>query len=261
MDKIAVSPVQVRTSVSVELGTEARPVLIRWANWAPRWGSQERASYAILTDEGPILIDPAEPATSAGQRLRRLIGRRPVATVLTSDQHERDCYRIRDGWGTPVWAPAAGLRERGGDLDGQPDDTFEDGDTLPGGLRAIKIDGGWIRGETALAWRAPTGQRVLFTGDALNGRCDPEQPNPYYLRRTTGLYVGVRRRYLERLADPICLQAGLRRLLAEDFDLVCGAHGVPYCSDAKGSLAQLLAMDWSTALVSGGLPCVLSPSA
>ena len=116
--------------------------------------------------------------------------------------------------------------------------------------------GGWSRSETALAWVAPDGVRVLFTGDALNGQCTPEQPNPYYLRRSPGLYVGVRYQYLQRVAAPAGLRTGLQRLLAEEVDLVCGAHGVPYRTARGAGLADLLALDWSAILAAGHLPAV-----
>ena len=194
-------------------------------------------------------------------------GRAPAATVLTSDFHERDAYRLRAQWGTPVWGPAAGLPERGGEFDGRPDHLFEDGAALPGGLRAIKIDGGWIRGETVLAWRTPGGAAVLFTGDTLNGQANPAHPAPYAWRRAPGLYAGVRNRYLvrrpERMPDPRTPEAGLRRLLTEEVDLVCGGHGVPYGGrpgeDAAAALTRLPAMDWAPALAAGGVPGAPAP--
>ncbi|MGH2352703.1 MAG: hypothetical protein ACRDJN_13940 [Chloroflexota bacterium] len=64
---------------------------------------------------------------AAGLPVRRwdspAFGRPPRATVLTNDYHERDAYALRERWQTPVWAPAAGLRSRGGELDGEPDYT------------------------------------------------------------------------------------------------------------------------------------------
>ena len=248
-------PTERRTSVGIELGEAARPTLVRWSNWADRWGSQERASYALLTEDGPVLIDPELPARAAAALVAALVGHRPTATVLTSDRHERDAYAIRGRWGTPVWAPAAGLPERGGALAGQPDHAFEDGAVLPGGLRAIVLDGGWGggAGDAALAWVAPGGARVLFTGDALNGRCTPDQPNPYHLRRAPALYAGVRHSWLAGLR-PERLRYGLRRLLDEDAQLICGAHGLPYGDAPQAALVELLAQDWPALLASGHLP-------
>ena len=250
------------TIVRVELGTEAHPVLIGWCLWHTGDLSGGEHSYAALTEAGPVLIDPNAPTGAAAARLWGLLDRPPVATVLTSDWHERDAYRLRAQWGAPVWGPAAGLPERGGEFDGRPDHAFEDGAALPGGLRAIKIAGGWIRGETVLAWRAPGGAAVLFTGDMLNGQSNPAHPQPYAWRRAPGLYAGVRHRYFvrspERMPDPRTLQAGLRRLLPEAVDLVCGGHGAPYGGgpgeDAAAALARLLAMDWTPALAAGGVP-------
>jgi hypothetical protein len=248
--------------VRVELGTESHPVLIGWCLWNARDPSGGQHSYAAVTEAGPVLVDPNAPTGAAAARLWGLLGRAPAATVLTSDFHERDAYRLRAQWGTPVWGPAAGLPERGGEFDGRPDHLFEDGAALPGGLRAIKIDGGWIRGETVLAWRTPGGAAVLFTGDMLNGQANPAHPAPYAWRRAPGLYAGVRNRYFvrrpERMPDPRTLQAGLRRLLTEEVDLVCGGHGVPYGGrpgeDAAAALTRLLAMDWAPAPAAGGVP-------
>ena len=255
-----------RTSAGVELGTEGAPVLVRWSNWAPRFGSQEDVAYALRTAAGPVLVDPELPAAGQAGRVGRLVGRPPVATLLTSDRHERDAYAIRARWGTPVWAPAAGLPERSGERTGRPDHAFEDGALLPGGVLALRIPGGWTGAEVALLWAAPGGARVLFTGDLLNGPCVPDQPTPYRGRRAPGLYAGVRWSDLARLPDPARLRAGLRRLLAEDFDLVCGAHGLPVGAPvgagpgpdtaARTALVRLLELDWAAAVGAGRLPAV-----
>jgi glyoxylase-like metal-dependent hydrolase (beta-lactamase superfamily II) len=263
-----VTPAERRTSVGVEVGTEGTPVLVRWSTWAPRFGSQERVAYALRTAAGPVLVDPEAPAAGQAGRVGRLVGRPPVATLLTSDRHERDAYAIRARWGTPVWAPAAGLPERGGELAGRPDHAFEDGELLPGGVLALRVPGGWTGAEAALLWAAPGGARVLFTGDLLNGPCAPDQPTPYRGRRAPGLYAGVRWSHLARLPDVARLRAGLRRLLAEDFDLVCGAHGLPFGAPAgaaprpgpdpvaRAALVRLLELDWVAAVGAGRLPAV-----
>jgi hypothetical protein len=180
-----------------------------------------------------------------------------VATVLTSDWHERGCYALRERWGTPVWAPAAGLRERGGELDGRPDHTYEEGTRLPGGLRARKIDGAFP-GEHVLAWEAPSGGRALFVGDSLAGQVGPDHPDPAHWGRAPGLYLGVVDRYLWWLPDPERLRTSLRRLLDDpgDVDLLCSAHAPPFRDQARATLAQLLAFDWRPVLLAGGRPAV-----
>ena len=225
----------------VELGTPLQPVLVRWSTWRARPGNFD--SYALLTADGPVLLDPVDPPAGSGDPLWSLIGRPPRATVLTNDWHERDAYAIRARWGAPVWAPAAGLRERGGELDGRPDHTYEDGGTLPGGLRAVKIAGKFA-GDSVLVWLAPTDEHVLFTGDAINGHFNPDNPLVHPARGAPGLYLGAGSFYL-RLADPDALKASLRPLLAQPLDMICGAHGEPYRHNAREALARLVALDWA----------------
>src|SRR6266540_1456197 len=94
--------------VAVELGTEDRPVLVRWSTiWRPgRYSPFD--SYALRTKDGWVLIDPEEPTSAAMDRLEDLIRQEPVATVLTSDGHERSCYAARAQWGASVWGPTTG---------------------------------------------------------------------------------------------------------------------------------------------------------
>ncbi|MBI3970746.1 MAG: hypothetical protein HY332_05605 [Chloroflexi bacterium] len=228
--------------LSIELGTQWRLELIRWSTiWRPGGRYSPFESYALRTAGGWVLVDPEQPSAEVEARLRDLIDEEPAATVLTSDMHERAGYLARERWGTPVWAPAAGLPERGGELEGRPSFTYEDRARLPGGLRAIQIDG--LRaGDHVLFWQAPSGARVLFTGDAINGQVEAELAGEAHYRRAPGLYFGSRPNYVDRHPDPDAFRRSLGRLLDEDFDLICGAHGRPHRDSPKTALSQLLAM-------------------
>lgn len=237
-----------RSAVHIELGTDARPILVRWSVWwEGRRGGYD--SYVLFTSQGPVLIDPEEPTPATVDALTQLFDEEPIATLLTNDMHERYAYDVRRRWSAPVWAPAEGLAA----MDGKPDHTFGHGDTLPGGLRATKISGRFP-GDSILAWIAPGGERVLFTGDAINGAICPDNPhNAEHPRAVTGLYLGAGPFYLQ-VSDPEALKESLRPLLTERIDLICGAHGAPYRGDGRAALERLLALDWPPLLQAGRFP-------
>ena len=116
------SPQPYATDIHVELGTDARPVLVRWSA-----GGQDGEAadlpyhcYALMTPDGTVLIDPSDAAPATLARWESLVlpgGRRPIATVLTNSWHERSSYVLRDRYGIPVWLPAAGAA----DMEGAPD--------------------------------------------------------------------------------------------------------------------------------------------
>jgi hypothetical protein len=227
------------TRVDVVLGTEARPHLIRWAvTQSERYSPF--VSYALRTTGGWVLVDPEAPDDPSTERLRHLVDSRPVATVLTSDGHERACYQARERWGTPVWGPRVleGSPERGVGYDGTPDHLYEENTPLPGGLRAIKVAGLW-GGDHALLWTAPGGEHVLFAGDLVNGQVDLDLAREDHYRREPGLDFGARPQYDERHPDKSALKDSLDRLLQEEIDLICGAHGTPYRDDPKVAIRRL----------------------
>jgi hypothetical protein len=244
------------TTVALVLGTERRPQLVRWTTW---WASPASMdSYALMTADGPVVVDPEAPTPEGERRLLALLGGPPKATVLTNDMHERAAYAFRKKWGTPVWGPAYGTPDKGGNMDGgTPDHLYEDGDALPGGVRARKIEGGAFRGDSVLVWDAPGGKCALFTGDALNGPFNRANPNGVHPRRgEPGLYLGAFPYYLKHFT-PEVFKASVRNLLDEPADLICGSHGDPYAQDAAGALRRLLELDWAPLLKKRRHPAVL----
>src|SRR5688500_10880069 len=105
----------------VELGSVERPEVIRWSTPVGRQGYD---AYALIEGgaEGSgggraVLIDPYVESEGVWDELLGRLGRRPVATVLTSSWHERSAYGLRERHGVPVWMPAAGVEE----MTGRPD--------------------------------------------------------------------------------------------------------------------------------------------
>jgi glyoxylase-like metal-dependent hydrolase (beta-lactamase superfamily II) len=238
-----------RSKLHVELGTRERPVLIRWCTWREgKRGGYD--SYMLITSDGPVLLDPQHPTKEVGEELLQLVGQKPIAVILTNDMHERTAYRVREQTETRIWAPLSGQS----DLERKPDVLYEDGAELPGGLRALNIEGRFS-GDTVLRWTAPTGERILFTGDTLCGAMCPDNPaNAEHPRSRPGLYLGAGPFYLQ-IEKPDRLKETLQPLLAEDFDIICGAHGVPVYN-AKPALEKLLDLDWEPLLAAKQHPYV-----
>jgi hypothetical protein len=84
---------------------------------------------------------------------------------------------------------------------------------------------------------------VLFTGDAINGRANPDHPAAAIPRGAPGLYLEAGTSYLGH-PDPARLQASLRRAvtaLPASIGVLYGAHSAPY-RDRPAALAALLAL-------------------
>ena len=225
--------------VTVELGTESQPELIRICLGERPASGGTYDAYALRTTAGWIFVDPLGPTPDGAQRLQQLVRERPVATVLTSDGHERFSDAVRQRWGTPVWGPVLGEAQRDPAYEVRPDSVYSEGAALPGGMRAIKLAGMW-RGDHALLWPAPGGERILFSGDILNGQVEPDLSHEAHFRRQPGLYFGARPGYVGRHENRAALKASLERLLHEDFDVIAGSHGRPFRDDPKAALARLI---------------------
>ena len=190
--------------------------------WTPDQGGPdgwepEVSSLYLEAPDTVVLVDPLVPDDEEERffaALDRDVERaaRPVAVVVTLDDHERDAGRLQDRYGAELWAPAAeAVRMRT-----PVTRPFAPREPLPGAME------GWDtgrRGEVAL-WIPAHG--ALFTGDAILGgreglrRC-PDSWLP------EGLTTEEFRRRLARL-----LRLPVR--------LVVPAHGDPVTEDAAEAL-------------------------
>ena len=141
--------------IYVELGTPTEPVLVRWSAPRPQGRPSRIQGYALLGSDGPVLVDPPGLDEAALARLRAVLGSPPRATVLTSDWHERAAYRLRDRWGTPVWAPAAGLPEWGASWRAAPTTPTRRARPCPPGCGHCRSRAGCSRRSTCWCGRPP----------------------------------------------------------------------------------------------------------
>jgi hypothetical protein len=228
----------------VVLGTTDAPHLLRWSVWYPpghehggRRGTFYEA-YALKTRSGVVLIDPARPDAATEARVRDVIdgmGGTPIATILSSDMHERDAYYVRSEFGVPVWAPARGK----GEYEGEPNHFYDDGDRLPGGLLALSVAGPFP-GDTALLAESAGGTSVLFTADMVMGQRNENDVRPGLGRDEPGLYLHGVSSHPRGSTDMAAFKRSLHRVLEHDFMVIAPAHGRPFKDNPKAVLQQVL---------------------
>jgi len=157
--------VLVGARITVELGTEAAPEVVRLSQFTEGPFLQ---SYVLMTDGGSILIDPVRPKPQEAQRpfLDRVGACQAI--ILITALHERNVYWFRERLGVPIYCPKQSVQT----LEGSVDHAFEDGESLPGGIVPYWT-GDTQEGDAVLLWMSPSGKRVLFVGDAINGQTQP----------------------------------------------------------------------------------------
>ena len=160
-------------------------------------------AYALVDGGRVVLIDPVplEPARLAA------LGR-VAAVVIGSPSHQRSAWRYRREHRVKVYAP-----EGCGDLDEKPDATYRDGDTLPGGMKAVHAPG---PGGAHHALHLGGKPGVLLCTD---------------LWHVTG--TGVEFLPDKYLTDADKARDTARRLLEVDFDVLCFGHGDPIMKDGR----------------------------
>ena len=151
--------------IATELGTDAEPEIVRVSQFTEGPFQQ---SYILKCEGGSVLIDPMRPKPREGEQpfLDRIGDCQGI--VLTTALHERNVYWFRERLDAPIYCPEQGV----GQLDGTIDHAYSEGDELPGGLSSFWV-GEEERGDAPLLWKSPSGSRILFAGDAINGQTEP----------------------------------------------------------------------------------------
>jgi hypothetical protein len=183
-----------------------------WRIHNSRIGGTISSSHAVETGEGSVLIDPVGLAEDALAQLPR-----PTSILLDAKTHQRAAWRYRSHLGVDVWLP-----EDAPDADEQPDRRYQEGDVLPGGLRAIRTPGPEWPHYSFLLEGTPG---ILFCSDLISNGGGRE------LR-----FVAP-----EHHEDPDETRRSVERLLELPFAVLCLAHGAPVTDEPKAALRDLLA--------------------
>jgi len=140
---------------------EVLPGIFRWS-----WFSQEKGydfnGHWVVSGEERVIIDPP-PMTLEDQEWLKKQG--PVTCIiLTNRDHVREAQAFRSQLSTRVF-----IHESDAPLiEIKADQTYRDGDRLPGRLIAVHVPDNKSPGETALFLSRAKG--ILFLGDALIGK-------------------------------------------------------------------------------------------
>ena len=186
------------------------PGVWHWHLSDDRIGGYTSAAHAVRSDDGVVLVDPLPVADEALASLGDV-----AAICMTTSHHQRSAWRLRRDLGVKVWAPR-GVQE----VEEEPDESYWEGDALPGKLRPIFSPGPGTFQHSFLLERDGG---VLFTSDLfLSG---------------DGTLTFVPAQYMH---DPEQARETARRLLDLDFAVLCTGHGVPVRDDPKGAIRAAL---------------------
>lgn len=186
--------------------------------WA--WFSSEKGIYfnghRITLGDQSVLIDPPPMLREDRDRSSQ---QKIIAILLTNRDHVRDAMDWRIRLQVPIWAPAPDAMAMDFVI---LDETYKDGDRLPGGIQAIALADGKSAGESA--FYLPLLGGIFILGDALIGL--PEG--------ALNLLPS------EKYADIGKAAHGLRRLLDFPFEAVLVGDGASILTGGRLAVEQAL---------------------
>ena len=192
---------------------ELYPWLLHWSIADERLGGFRSDAYAVDTPEGLVVVDALPLLPRLEERLTGA-----VALVLTHGNHQRSAWRLRRELGARVFVPVGDW-----DLDEEPDERYEPGATLPGGLRAHEASSFEVA--CFLSHAPASGPAAVFCGDLI---CQ-DPGGPYRFPDQPGYF------------DPALGIADARRLLALDAAALCPAHADPTAEGCRAALEGAVA--------------------
>jgi glyoxylase-like metal-dependent hydrolase (beta-lactamase superfamily II) len=190
---------------------EVLPGLWTWSIEDDRIGGFTSTAYAVATDEGTVLIDPLPLAEEAFGELGEV-----GAICLTTSNHQRSSWRLRRKLGVEVHAPALSK-----EIEEEPDGRYSEGDSLPGGLRAVFTPGAGTTQHTLLLDRDGG---IAFV------------PDPLFVMPDGALMV-VPAEYAHDVEEA---RRSAQKLLDLPFEILCVAHGGAVTVDAKDKIRAAL---------------------
>ena len=198
---------------------EILPGLYHWrVIWPGIWSLE---CYFLQTEAGCVVIDPIESSSLGPIEYATDVR----AVIVSSGWHERSAQLFGKRTGAPVYVPERDLCMFE-DLD--EFETYDDGDSLPGGILAIGAPG-LTRGEHVLYSQANRG--TIFTADCV-GTTAKWAPN--------GMVLGGHPNGHPTPKDT------LSHLLDYDFLNLCPGHGDALLGNGKQELIKLFESGRST---------------
>jgi len=188
--------------------------------WQWSWFSEEKQldfnGLFLMIGEHHVLVDPP-PMTADAHLFIRLNG--PVDyLIITNRDHVREAQSCRAEFACRLFAPVADAAS----LDLNPDNTYKDGELLPGGLWVVQLTDQKSPGESALFLQR--GKGVLIVGDALIGK-----PAGSVSMLPADKYADVKK-----------AKEGLNRLLKYEFDSLLVGDGTSIITGAKSAVGSIL---------------------
>ena len=197
-----------------EIAGEAEEVvdgLYHWRISNSNIGGATSSSHALVSGDDCVFIDPVRLADEALKAMPR-----PQNVLLTARCHQRAAWRYRRELGAEVWLPVDAPP-----ADEEPDHRYTEGDTLPGGLVAIRTPGPEWAHYSFLRGAEPA---VLFCSDLIahDGR------------------GGLRFIPFEYHDDPAATRRSVEGLLDLSFTVLCLDHGAPLTDDPQAAIRRLV---------------------
>jgi hypothetical protein len=180
-----------------------------WSIEDDRIGGNVSTAYALVRDEGTVLVDPLPLAPAAFESLGEI-----QAIVLTSGSHQRSAWRLRAELEVPVWAPALAQG-----LDEDPDDRYGHSGVLPGDLVAAHVPG------------AGPDQHVLVLDDYVGFA-------PDLFVRPAGAELSLAPDDL--MDNPRQARESVKLLLEQGLEILCPTHGLPLVEGVTEALEAAL---------------------
>jgi len=188
--------------------------------WQWSWFSQEKQldfnGLFLTVGEHRVLVDP--PPLTAEDKLQIRKSGRVDYLLLTNRDHEREAAACQAEFGCRVMVPEADAPQ----MAIKADQTYKDGELLPGGIWAIHLADQKSPGESALFLQR--GKGILIVGDALIGK----PPGSLTMLPP------------EKYADPAKAREGLKRLLKYTFDAILVGDGASILTGAKPAVEKAL---------------------